>query len=207
MLPMMRGFIADYVRYRQEVRRHDAWIKRYTQKKGYRCNPHWMFYTNLKIWIAESEQTFGKRYCPCFEPGADPGVNARLICPCKFAEAEIEERGTCHCVLLGRGDLTDDQFKQAEAHLIEEYRGVPLRLTDGVLDTRGMTKDKLRDLPIPDSLHQVKRALGRLKGRRLQVIVASVTEAENLRRFADLRGMGSEMREEDGAYRVTLSRR
>jgi ferredoxin-thioredoxin reductase catalytic subunit len=116
MLTMMKGFFSDYARYRREVKKHDAWVKKYARQKGYRYNPHWMFYTNLKIWLAESQQTFGKRYCPCFEPGEDAQVNKKLLCPCAFAEAEIKERGVCHCVLFGRGDLTDEGFKEAEAH-------------------------------------------------------------------------------------------
>jgi ferredoxin-thioredoxin reductase catalytic subunit len=204
MFVMMKGFLSDYLRYRKEVKKHDAWIKKFAGKKGYRYNPHWMFYTNLKIWLAESNQTFGRRYCPCFEPGEDAEVNTKLLCPCAYAEAEIARRGVCHCVLFGRGDLTDEGFKDAEANLMQEYRGTPLSLKDGVLDTRGKVMDPLRKLPIPDSLHQVKRALGGYKGARLDVIVNTGTEAANLERFAKLRGMPLETRTEDGAYRVIL---
>ena len=163
-----------------------------------------MFYTNLRIWLAESQQTFGRRYCPCFEPGEDAEVNRKLLCPCAYAAAEIAERGVCHCVLFGKGDLTDEEFKDAEARLMLEYRGTPLNLKDGVLDARGQVIDPLRGLPIPDSLHQVKRTLGGYKSGELDVIVSTQTEADNLRRFAKLRGTLSETRSEDGAYRINL---
>jgi len=205
MLLMMKDFFFDYMHYRKEIRKHGAWIKKYAWQKGYQINPHWMFYTNLKIWIVESERTFGKRYCPCFEPGADPDITRRLLCPCSFATEEIAKHGTCHCVLFGRKDLTDNQFKEAEARLMEEYRGRPLKLTRGLLDTRGMPKDSLRGLPVPDSLHQVKRSLAMLKGQQLTVLVETRTEADNLRSFAALKGIGFQCEEERDVFRVILT--
>lgn len=75
-----------------------------------------MFRTNLEIWLTESERTFGKRYCPCFEPAGTPEPNQQLLCPCPHADVEIERNGTCRCVLFGRRGLTDamNQVKAAE---------------------------------------------------------------------------------------------
>ena len=199
---MMKDFFGSYIKYYAELKRQDLWIKKYAAQKGFKVNPHWMFFTNLKIWIVESEKTFGKRYCPCFEPSASQDLNRKLICPCKFVEKEIKERGTCHCVLFGRGDLTEDDFKKAEQHLMKEYR-VPLRFKEDVLDTRGMVRDTLRDLPIPDSLHQVKRVLG--MGRPLKVIVATEAEASNLEKFAQFRNKPCRKEEAKGSCTVTFT--
>ena len=207
MFSMMKGFLSDYLTYRGELRQHDAWIKKYAGHKNYRVNPHWMFYTNLKIWIAESAKTFGQRFCPCFEPGGNAALNKRLLCPCDFAAAEIDERGVCHCVLFGRENLTDADFKIAEARLMQEYRGVPLKFDGEVLDTRGMPRDPLRGLPIPDSLHQVKRALGSLHTEKLVITVDTLKEAENLESYARLKGFGYKVQENDGVFRVTLKTR
>lgn len=204
MILMMKDFIFDYMHYRREIRKHDTWIKKYARQKGYRINPHWMVYTNLKMWLAESEKIFGKRFCPCFEPGEDITVNKQLLCPCSFAEEEIQKHGTCHCVLFGEKNLTDSQFKEAEARLMQEYRGVPLKLTNGLLDTRGMPKDLLRGLPVPDSLHQVKRGLGKLKAKELIVLVETRAEAENLLSFARAKEMGSQYQEDGGVFRIIL---
>ncbi|MHB1406200.1 MAG: ferredoxin-thioredoxin reductase catalytic domain-containing protein [Desulfitobacteriaceae bacterium] len=199
-LGMMKDFFSSYIKYHTEIKKQDHWIKKYAAQKGYKVNPHWMLFTNLKIWIIESEKAFGKRYCPCFEPSGSEELNKKLICPCKFVEKEIEERGTCHCVLFGRGDLTEADFKKAEQHLMQEYR-VPLNFKDGVLDTRGMVRDTLRDLPIPDSLHQVKRVFG--TGRPLQVIVATEAEARNLDKFAQFKNQSC--RREDGQESFTVT--
>lgn len=199
---MMKDFFGSYIKYHAEIKKQDNWIKKYAAQKGFKVNPHWMFFTNLKIWIIESEKAFGKKYCPCFEPSALEGLNKKLICPCKFVGKEIEERGTCHCVLFGRGDLTEDDFKKAEQFLMKEYR-VPLNFKEGVLDTRGTVRDTLRDLPIPDSLHQVKRVLG--MGRPLKVIVATETEASNLEKFAQFKNKPYQKEEEYGNYTLTFT--
>lgn len=198
---MMRDFFGSYIKYRAEIKKQDTWIKKYAAQKGLKVNPHWMFFTNLKIWIVESEKAFGKRYCPCFEPSGPEELNKKLICPCKFIEKEIEGRGTCHCVLFGRGDLSESDFKEAEQHLMKEYR-VPLNFKDGVLDTRGMAKDELRDLPIPDGLHQVKRVLG--MGVPLKVIVDTEAEARNLEKFAILKNRPYKREGGDGCFTITF---
>jgi len=201
-LGMMKDFFGSYIKYHAEIKKQDLWIKKYAAQKGYKVNPHWMLFTNLKIWIIESEKAFGKRYCPCFEPSGSEDLNKKLICPCKFVEKEIEERGTFHCVLFGRGDLTEGDFKKAEQHLMKEYR-VPLNIKDGILDTRGMVMDTLRDLPIPDSLHQVKRALGMV--RPLKVIVATEAEASNLEKFAQFRTKPCRNEKAQGSFTVTFT--
>lgn len=202
-LSMMKDFFGSYMKYHAEIKKQDNWIKKYAAQKGFKVNPHWMFFTNLKIWIIESEKAFGKRYCPCFEPADSEELNRKLICPCKFIEKEIEERGTCHCVLFGRGDLTEDGFKKAEQHLMQEYR-VPLNLKDGVLDTRGMVMDTLRNLPIPDSLHQVKRVLG--MGRPLKIIMETEAEASNLEKFAQFRKQTCRREDGDGSFSVIFTK-
>ena len=132
-----------------------------------------------------------------------PGITTEELD--SIAEQEIRERGACHCVLFGRGDLDNGQFKEAEARLMEEYRGQPLNLKDGVLDTRGMPRDALRDLPVPDTLHQVKRALGRFKGTPFQVIVATEREVTNMKGFAALRGIAFRSERDGDAFRMTLN--
>lgn len=203
MLSMMKSFYADWRKYHHELKRHDLWIRKHARNKGWSVNPRFMLYTNLKLWLADCEAMFGKRYCPCFEPSGEPELDRKLICPCVFAQAEIDTTGWCHCTLFGRGDLTPADYKRAEEQLMKEYRGGPLKIADGVLDTRGMHIDELRGLPVPDALHQTKRALGSY-GTPLEVIVATPVEAEHLEALARQRGMKSDVTSGDGEWRVTL---
>lgn len=87
---------------------------------------------------------------------------------------------------------------------MKEYR-VPLNIKNGTLDTRGMTKDKLRNLPIPDSLHQVKRALGLVK-HELKVIVETEMEAENLSKLAQAKGLVCNYVKNGDYYTVILNK-
>lgn len=203
MFKMMQDFFKGYFKYQKEIKEQDEWIKKYAKQKGYKINPHWMFYTNLKLWLIESQKTFGKRYCPCYEPSGDQNFDRKLLCPCKFAEEEIQKQGTCHCVLFGRGDLSEADFKKAEGHLMKEYR-VPLKLTNDFLDTTGMPVDQLRDLPVPDSLHQVKRALGAIKGNKLRVLVENEGQLENLKKLADYKNLNWQLEDAANSFVITL---
>jgi hypothetical protein len=87
-------------------------------------------------------------------------------------QAEVDSVGWCHCTLFGRANLTKAGYKRAEAKLVGEYRDVPLRWKDGVLNSSGMPTDRLRGLPAPDAVHQVKRALNG-KGLPLTAVVAT----------------------------------
>lgn len=205
MLPMIRGFVRDLRSYRMTLGRHDAWIRKHAANKGWSVNPRWMVYTNLRLWLSDCEAMYGRRYCPCFEPSGDVELDRQLICPCEFAQAEIDRTGWCHCTLFGRADLPAEDYKRAEAHLMAEYRDVPLRWEGGVLDTRGMQLDPLRGLPIPDAVHQVKRALN-ARGAPLEVIVATQVEAGHVEKIAEMRGLGCSVASEDDALRVSLSR-
>ena len=203
MLKMMIGFFKGLRQYRGEVKKQHRWIVKYAAQKHYALNPSWMMSTNLEIWLSEMEATFGKRYCPCFEPSGDAALDKRMLCPCEFIEDEIEEYGSCHCALFGRADLDKAGWKASSRRLMEEYR-VPLDFKDGVLDTRGMPLDPRRRLPIPDAMHQVKSTLNGYRAKTLRVIVEREQEALNLEKIAAYRGYGFEREAKADSIEVTL---
>ena len=149
------------------------------------------------------EATFGKRYCPCFEPSGDKELDKKMMCPCEFVEDEIAEYGTCHCALFGPADLSKEQWKASSQRLMDEYQ-VPKNIKDGVLDTRGMPLDPRRGLPIPDMMHQVKSTLNGYKGETLKVIVEREQEALNLQEIANYRGLGFTQQKKEETIEVTL---
>ncbi len=206
MWPMMKGFFRDFVAYRSTLSKQDSWIRRHANNKGWSVNPRWMVYTNLRLWLSDCEAMYGRRYCPCFEPSGDVELDRKLVCPCSFAQAEIDSVGWCHCTLFGRSDLTAADYRRAENELMAEYRDVPLRWTDGVLDTRGQHVEPLRGLPVPDAIHQVKRALNG-KGAPLEVLVATELEAGHLERVAEMRGLGAMTSERGDAFVVRIATR
>ena len=183
---MMIGFFKDYFKYRKPAKKQQKWMEKYCKQKDYVVNPSWMMATNLKSNLCEMEATFGKRYCPCFEPSDDAALNKKMICPCEFVADEIAEYGTCHCALFGAKDLTQAEWKASSKRLMDEYQ-VPKNLKNGVLDTRGMPLDPRRNLPVPDVMHQVKSILNNYKGTSLKVIVEHEQEAKNLEAIAKYR--------------------
>lgn len=90
------------------------------RQENYALNPNWMMHSNLEIWLSEMEETFGKRYCPCFEPSGDAQLDNKMFCPCKFLDDEIAEYGTCHCTLFGSPTLTKGGWKASNQRLTQE---------------------------------------------------------------------------------------
>lgn len=126
-----------------------------------------------------------------------------MLCPCKFIEDDIKEYGTCHCALFGSKDLTPEDWEKSNKRLQAEYR-VPLNIQDGVLDTRGKPRDKFRDLPIPDAMHQLKSALIKYDKEDLTLIVETEQESINLEKIAKYRGFGYSTTKDKDSYRVDL---
>ncbi len=203
MLKMMIAFFRDFFKYRPQIKKQKAWMQKYIAKKGYALNPDWMMSTNLSIWLTEMEETFGKRYCPCFEPSGDAELDKKMLCPCKFIDDEIEEYGTCHCALFGAGDLNKEGWKTSSKRLQAEYR-VQLNLQNGILDTRGVPLDKRRDLPVPDAMHQLKSTLNDYNAEELTMIVEREQEAINLGKIAEYRDFGYEREQGEDSYKVKL---
>ncbi len=201
---MMIGFFKDFWKYKVQVKKQDAWIKKFAKQKNYALNPSWMMSTNLEIWLSELEATFGKRYCPCFEPSADAELNKKMLCPCEFIEDEIKEYGTCHCALFGSSNLDKAGWKASSKRLMGEYQ-VPLNIKNGVLDTRGMPMDPRRNLPIPDAMHQLKATLNSYTNKTLKMIVATEQEVLNLEKIASYRGYGFEKQAKEEYFEVTLN--
>lgn len=204
-LRMYKDFAVGYSKYRTDMKKMNTWIFKYAERKGFRVNPHKMYLSNLKIWMAENKEMYGVNLCPCFESTGKKELDRKLICPCSYAEADIAETGTCHCKLFGRGDLTDEQFREAEGDLMKEYR-IKLNLKENVLDTRGVPIHEARQLDVPDSMHQVKQALNQINDFPLDVIVEREQSAKNLISFAKLKGLSGVISAADGVYHVTLSK-
>ena len=202
LIKMMKAFFKDLWKYRKEIRIHSRWINRYAKQNGYRANPNWMMNANLRLWLVESEQVFGKRYCPCFEPSDDPELNNDIVCPCNFIDRDIAEKGTCHCGLFGRKDLTRSGFKEAEKRLMKEYR-VKLKETGSMVDTTGIPTDPFRGLKIPDAYHLAKRAL-MLKGAPVNIYMERDFEVANIKAWAQNKGISVSVKEEGTGFKVTL---
>lgn len=84
-----------------------------------------------------------------------------------------------------------------------EYR-TELNLKNGVLDTRGMHLDQLRNLPVPDAMHQFKMALNSYGGKELTIIVATEQEAKNLEKIVAFRNLSYTSSAKDDRFEVII---
>lgn len=203
-LRMYKDFFGGYLKYREQLKKADQWINKYAEVKGLSVNPHKMYLMNLKIWIAENEDIYGQRICPCFEATGDKKLDRQLTCPCTYAAQDIELHGTCHCNLFGRADLTDEEWKQQEERIMTEYR-IPLKKDGSIIDTRNVPIDEYRGMDIPDPVHQLKQALNQMDGN-FQMIVDREQSARNIVSYCNLKGIVAFYEQTEATYLVSVKK-
>lgn len=203
-LRMYEDFFGGYIKYRHKIRQYDKWMKKYADARGLTTNPHKMYLTNLKIWLAENEEIYGQRLCPCFEATGDKPTDQNLTCPCTYASHDIETHGTCHCNLFGRADLTEEDWRKQDQRIMKEYR-IPLKIQGQTVDTRGVPRDKHRGMDVPDPVHQLKQSLQQISGT-FQMIVEREQSARNIQGYCRLKGIQADCEAKDGYYEVTVQR-
>lgn len=80
--------------YVSQVSGHRKWI----------LNPDQEFTRGIVEGLATNAKTQGFPLCPCRDPSVDPDKNKDIICPCRYAQADIDQWGQCYCGLfLGPG--------------------------------------------------------------------------------------------------------
>ncbi|KXG44075.1 ferredoxin-thioredoxin reductase catalytic domain-containing protein [Tepidibacillus infernus] len=203
-LRMYKDFFGGYIKYRKKINQASRWINKYAEVKGLSVNPHKMYLTNLKIWLAENEEMYGQRICPCFEATGDKKIDRQLVCPCTYAAHDIEIHGTCHCNLFGRKDLTEEQWKEQELRIMKEYR-IPLKIEGKTVDTRNVPIDHYRNMDVPDPVHQLKQALNQLDGT-FNMIVEREQSAKNIIQYCKLKNIKASYQQKNDIYLVTIQK-
>lgn len=205
-LHMYTDFIRKAWKFRTEIQHHRAWMQKYASRQGYKVNPHAMYRTNLIIWLEENKRLYQRQICPCFEGSGDPELDRQLICPCAFCKEDIQAKGSCHCGLFGRGDFTENDFKQAEARVMREYR-IPLKWKGNVLDTMGQRKDSQRGLPVPDAMHLFKQASNERPRLDFDILCEEEQSAKNIHAFLRNEGIASEIEWEGESWLLKIGAR
>lgn len=205
MLVMMKMFARSLVKYRGTLGKQDAWLKKYAGKAGLSLNKDPMFNTNLKLWLSEAEDLFGKRICPCFSPTGDRERDKALLCPCRYLEGDIREKGTCHCTLFAPEDAAPGTYKKAMNRLMGEYQTPFYRNEEGEIDIRRYPLDEARGLRVPDAYHLAKRAAASGKGE-IRLYVEHPYEVEVLETWSRKNGFGMRAEEREGGFSVRIER-
>jgi len=202
---MYKAFFGGYFKYRDKIKKMDSWINKYAKVKNLSVNPHAMYLTNLKIWLAENEEMYGARICPCFEATGEKKIDQQLVCPCTYAEHDIKEQGTCHCSLFGKADLTEDDWKKAEQRVMKEYR-IPLKISNNTVETRGVPIEPYRNMDVPDAMHQFKQALNQIESYPFYMKVNSEQSAKNILSYSKLRNLNASYEQKSDHYLVTIKK-
>lgn len=71
-------------------------------KQGWELNPDSDFTESLLEGLTVNWNRYGYFLCPCRDSEGSKQADADVVCPCKFAKADIAEFGHCFCALYLR---------------------------------------------------------------------------------------------------------
>lgn len=75
-----------------------AYAVQVAHHRGWVLNADDSFTGSVVAGLAAQAKRLGKPYCPCRDVDGAP-AEADLICPCAYAQADIDEFGQCFCGL------------------------------------------------------------------------------------------------------------
>ena len=70
------------------------------KKNGWVRAPEGPFLDAVLVGLAANRERYGYYLCPCREGWGDRGKDADIVCPCRYAAADVREEGHCYCGLF-----------------------------------------------------------------------------------------------------------
>jgi len=74
-----------------------AYAAQVARRRGWKVNTDEGMLSVIAAGLSRQSERFGKPFCPCRDID---GGEQDLICPCVYAQADIEEHGQCYCGLF-----------------------------------------------------------------------------------------------------------
>lgn len=74
-------------------------FERVAEKKRWRVNPDPELVRDFAESLIENKKNYGMATCPCRLVTGKKEVDRLIICPCVYAEDDINEYGRCYCGL------------------------------------------------------------------------------------------------------------
>lgn len=90
----------------EDVRRY---IMKISDRNGWILNDDQETLSDLIDGLLDNFTRLGYYNCPCRDNQADLKLDRDIICPCRYAEPDIEEFGYCYCTLYCRTDFDQNQ--------------------------------------------------------------------------------------------------
>lgn len=69
------------------------------KKQGWALNPDEEFRSSLIEGLTVNWNRYGYYLCPCRDTEGSREADAAVLCPCRYARADVEEFGHCFCAL------------------------------------------------------------------------------------------------------------
>lgn len=91
-------------------------------KQGWTLNPDTEFTQTLLEGLTTNWNRYGYYLCPCRDTEGSREADAAVLCPCRYAKADVADYGHCFCALYLRPDF---------AAAGSEVRGIPDRRNSG----------------------------------------------------------------------------
>ncbi len=77
------------------------------EKQKWKLNTDKEFTDSLIDGLTVNWNRYGYFLCPCRDTEGSRELDAAVICPCRFAAADIEEHGHCYCALYLKPEFVD----------------------------------------------------------------------------------------------------
>ena len=74
-------------------------LSRYAGSQGMELNNDRDFLLDIVRGLLTNEERYGYRSCPCRLATGVEGLDADIICPCRYRDDDVKEYGSCYCYL------------------------------------------------------------------------------------------------------------
>lgn len=89
----------DYMKNKKSIEDVQEYIQRISDRNGWTLNANQDLLQVLIDGLRDNFNRLGYYNCPCRDSQEDPQIDRDIICPCRYANADIEEFGHCYCAL------------------------------------------------------------------------------------------------------------
>ncbi|MCX8030510.1 MAG: ferredoxin:thioredoxin reductase [Thermodesulfovibrionales bacterium] len=87
-------------------------LDKYAKSRGIELNKDKDFVLDILAGLLKNEERYGYRSCPCRLATGIQWKDSDIICPCKYAEPDIKEYGSCYCGLYVSKEWNEGSIKR-----------------------------------------------------------------------------------------------
>ncbi|MBA4372663.1 MAG: ferredoxin:thioredoxin reductase [Thermodesulfovibrio sp.] len=99
----------------------------YAHSQGMELNRDKTFVLDILDGLLRNEARYGYRSCPCRLASGVGEMDADIVCPCAYRNADVSEFGSCYCGLYVSAEWNEEKI----AHITVPERRVKKEVTNG----------------------------------------------------------------------------